>query len=102
MSLEERLAQLETAVLTAGAATKEILTFDEACMFMGVTRSHLYKLTSNRKLAHHKPNGKMIYFKRDDLTSWLLQNRISTTEEIAMKATAYTLSNKIDTKSRPN
>lgn len=102
MSLEERLAQLEVAVLTAGTAPKEILTFDETCAFMGVTRSHLYKLTSTRKLAHHKPNGKMIYFKREDLTAWLLQNRISTDEEIAMKATAYTLSHKIGAKNRPN
>ncbi len=31
----------------------------------------------------------MIYFKRDELSAWLLQNRVSTSEEIAMKATTY-------------
>lgn len=102
MSLEERLTQLEAEVLTANATTKEILTFDEACMYMGVTRSHLYKLTSTRKLTHFKPNGKMIYFKRDDLAAWLLQNRIATSEEIGIKATAYTLSHKIGAKNRAN
>lgn len=43
MTTEERLSKLEQAILLAGLGTKEILTFDEACVFMGVTRSHLYK-----------------------------------------------------------
>lgn len=49
MTTEERLSKLEQAILLAGLGTKEILTFDEACVFMGVTRSHLYKLTSGRE-----------------------------------------------------
>ena len=85
MTTEERLSKLEQAILLAGLGTKEILTFDEACVFMGVTRSHLYKLTSD---------GKMIYFKRDELSAWLLQNRVSTSEEIAMKATTYTMNHR--------
>lgn len=52
MTTEERLSKLEQAILLAGLGTKEILTFDEACVFMGVTRSHLYKLTSGGKVIH--------------------------------------------------
>lgn len=81
MTTEERLSKLEQAILLAGLGTKEILTFDEACVFMGVTRSHLYKLTSGGK-------------ERDELSAWLLQNRVSTSEEIAMKATTYTMNHR--------
>ena len=81
MTTEERLSKLEQAILLAGLGTKEILTFDEACVFMGVTRSHLYQLTSGGK-------------ERDELSAWLLQNRVSTSEEIAMKATTYTMNHR--------
>ena len=37
----------------------------------------------------------MIYFKKEELAEWILQNRVSTSEEIAMKATAYTMSHKV-------
>ncbi|EXZ98982.1 hypothetical protein M087_3489 [Bacteroides fragilis str. S23 R14] len=36
----------------------------------------------------------MIYFKRDELSSWLLQGRVSTSEEIAMQAISYTMNRK--------
>lgn len=95
MNLEQRLSQSEAAIMTANVAAKDILTFDEACIYMGVSRSFMYKCTSTNRISHYKPSGRMIYFKKSDLTEWMLQNRISTSEEIAMKATAYTMSHKI-------
>ena len=95
MNLEQRLSQLEAAMLTANVAAKEILTFDEACVYMGVSRSFLYKCTSTNRIPHYKPSGRMIYFKKEELAEWILQNRVSTSEEIAMKATTYTMSHKL-------
>lgn len=95
MKLEQGLSQSEAAMLTANIASKEILTFDEACMYMGVSKSFMYKCTSTNRIPHYKPSGRMIYFKKEDLSSWMLQNRISTTEEIEMKATAYTMSHEV-------
>lgn len=102
MNLEERLSQLEKAVLTASAVQKEILTFDEACIYMGMARSCLYKLTHTKKIIYHKPNGKMIYFKRVDLDTYMLQNRIATADEIEMQANAYVFSNKSGKGKRAN
>ena len=73
---------------------RKIIKIRTGYFIMGVTRSHLYKLTSGGKVIHYKPNGKMIYFKRDELSAWLLQNRVSTSEEIAMKATTYTMNHR--------
>lgn len=94
MNLEKRLSQTEAATLTANIVSKEILTFDEACIYMGVSKSFMYKCTSTNRIAHFKPSGRMIYFKKEDLTAWMLQNRVSTSDEIGMKATAYTMSHK--------
>lgn len=61
---------------------KEILTFEEACIYLGRSKSFLYKLTSMRLIPHYVPNGKVIYFKRLELDEWILRNRRKTRNEI--------------------
>jgi len=55
---------------------KEILSFKEAVAYMNVSQSLLYKLTSQGKITHFKPNNGKIYFKRIDLDQWMLQNEV--------------------------
>lgn len=54
--------------------TKEVLSFKEAVEFLDVSKSFLYKLTANSEIIHFKPNGKLIYFKRQDLLNWIYGN----------------------------
>ena len=51
----------------------------EACQYMGIAESYLYKLTSAKKIPHYKPNGRMIYFNKQELDQWLLSNPIGAT-----------------------
>lgn len=90
-NIEQRLSNIEQILQMAGIATKEILTFEEAAQFTGLSKSTLYKLTSGRKVPHYKPSGKLCYFNRGELQTWLLQNRISTTDEISSQAQAFCL-----------
>lgn len=69
--------------------TKNVLTFSEACLFSGLSKSHMYRLTSTRQVPHFKPFGKMVYFERAELEKWLLQNRVVTTAESETKAANY-------------
>lgn len=89
MSVDEIRTAVEQAVKGIGLASKEVLTFDEAAQFTGLAKSTLYKMTSGQKIPHYKPSGKLCYFNREELQAWLMQNRISTTDEIAGKAQAY-------------
>lgn len=57
--------------------TKEVLTSDEAAAYMGIAKSYLYKLTSKCLIPHYKPMGKMCYFNRKELESWLQSNRVA-------------------------
>jgi len=93
-TLEQRLNTVEQAVQMAGLATKEVLTFDEAATFTGLSKSYLYKLTSGQRIPHYKPAGKILYFSREELQAWLLQNRVSTIDEITGKAQVYCMANK--------
>jgi len=86
---QEQLNRIETAAFSQ----KNVFTFDEACRFTGLSKSHLYKLTSRQRVPHSKPNGKLVYFDRVELEKWLLNNRISTTDEIEMAAQNYCTTN---------
>lgn len=64
----------------------DLFTFQEACMYIGISESMLYKLTSGKEIPHYKPRGKMIYFAKEDLDEWLLQNYEPTVDEAARMA----------------
>ena len=75
-------------LLTASVliAQKEVLSASEAATYMNVSLSHLYKLTAERKVPHFKPMGKMVYFNRLELESWLQSNRVATDAELEQQA----------------
>lgn len=89
MELKQRIENLEAAVKMATINTKEVLTFDEAAKYLGMSKSYLYKLTSTKRIPHYKPTGKMNYFNRIELDQWLQANRVSTEVELSQKAQSY-------------
>ena len=80
--LQKRVETLED-MLEAG---KEVLTVEEAAKFMGIARSSLYKMTSDQTIPFYRPNGKMIFFEKSDILSWIRKNRVSSREEIEEEA----------------
>ena len=79
--IEEKLDCINPRLLTIEhvdrfySEVKTVFTVAEACEYMGITESHLYKLTSAGKIPHYKPTGKLMYFDRSELDDWLLQNK---------------------------
>ena len=65
------------------------LTIQETAKFLNLSQSHLYKLTSERKIPHFKPSGKKIYFDKSELVQWLKRNPARTQEETEEKAASY-------------
>jgi excisionase family DNA binding protein len=92
IQLIEKLSKIES--LFNQIPQKEVLNFGEACEFLNLSASYLYKLTSAQKLPHYKPNGKKIYFRRGELQEWLLKNRIKPLAEIEQEAMDYVVSKK--------
>lgn len=72
---------------------KDVLSLEEAALYLGIKKSYLYKLTADRKIPHSKPGGKVIYFEREALDRWMLSNPVITTEEISRRAQEYCLRN---------
>ncbi len=79
---------------------KPFLSTDEAAAFIGVSRSTLYKLTSARQIPHFKPAGKLMYFERAALESWMRANRIASTDELQAAAANYCESRPLGSKQK--
>jgi len=60
----------------------EVLTFEQACQYLDVSKFYLYRLTSTRKIPHFKPRGKRIYFSKRELASWLLRNPVPVEDSV--------------------
>tara|TARA_R110002049_G_scaffold25956_5_gene90717 strand:- start:1487 stop:1774 length:288 start_codon:yes stop_codon:yes gene_type:complete len=86
----ERLDRLEKLLI----GSKEVLTFDEASDYTGISRSYLYKLTASGKIPHSKPNGKMVFFDKKKLVDWLLQHKQEPQLKITDNTQAGNLANK--------
>ena len=65
--------------------TKEVWTCAETCTYLGLQPRGLYKMTHLRKIPHYK-KGKLLFFKRSEIIAWLLQCRVSTTDELEQRA----------------
>ena len=73
-SQNNRIKTLEHLLFDA----KDVLTLEEAALFMGISKSSLYKMTHKHELPFYRPNGKLIYFEKSELVKWMLQNRSMT------------------------
>lgn len=87
--IEERIKALEKIFL----CQKEIFNLDEAAMYIGVSKSNLYKMTAYRKIPHYKPAGRYIYFERAELDNWIREGAVKTEEQLNDQANAYTMTN---------
>ena len=85
----KRLEKIEQLLNNQGLYQKEVLSFSEGCSYCGFTPSHMYKLTSLNTIPFYKPNGKMVFFRRSELDTWLLRNRSSSKEELEAQAIIF-------------
>lgn len=84
------LKELEEIKKLTLLSTKKVLTMDDVSLLTGLSKSHVYKLVSWKKIPHYKSNGgKLTFFEKTELEEWLLQNRVKTTDEIEAEAQIY-------------
>lgn len=97
MSEEKLLSKLEKIEEHLEQQTilkKEVLNFHEASKYLGLSQSHMYKLTSTNSIPCYRPEGKKLYFNRAELDSWLQRNRSKSDMDISKEANDYVNDNK--------
>ncbi|MDM1413262.1 helix-turn-helix transcriptional regulator [Myroides odoratimimus] len=73
---------------------KEMLNVQELSEYIGMSTSSIYKLVYNNKIPNYKPNGKILYFDREEINTWLRQNKSQSITQIQQQALDYSLKNR--------
>lgn len=87
--LHNQLERLEYLLEKNYIANKAVFNADEASDYLGVSKSYLYKLTHQRLIACYRPQGKLLYFRKEDLDTWIFRNRQESKDELAKEAIAF-------------
>lgn len=53
----------------------EVFTLDEACEYLSISKSSLYKMNMEKVIPFNKPSRK-VYYKKSDLDNFLNSNRM--------------------------
>ena len=94
INIAQRFDRLEQLTLIGA---KPILNLDEAVAFTGLSKGHMYRLTSTKQIPYYKKCRK-IYFKKSELEEWMLESRIPTQSEIESIVTTRNSINRIGRK----
>ncbi len=92
--IQNELKEIKELLRRQAIQQKEILTIDEAAEFLGLSKSRLYKMTSNKEIPYYKPGGKVTYLNRQDLEQWILNSRISSTSDVDFEMETYVSGNR--------
>ena len=87
-SIEEltiKFESIEKLLLTQ----KNVLNFSDVELYTNLSKSYLYELTSSGGIPCYKPNGKHLYFKRQEIEDWLLSNKKVTNIELDELASTH-------------
>jgi excisionase family DNA binding protein len=71
----------------------EIMDVKQAADFLRLKITTLYEKTSLKIIPHFK-KGNKLYFKRDELQSWVQDGKVKTTDELESEAASYTMRKK--------
>ena len=98
----DKLTEIAEKLDQQNMLQKTVLNFNDACVYLDVSSSHLYKLTSAKQIPHFCPQGKKLYFRREELDNWLQRNRQQTTEELEETVTdSFTRVSRFKTNASP-
>ncbi len=88
------LKKLDGIELLLKETSDEVFTFEQARLYLDVSASYLYKLTSQSLIPHSKPNGKKLYFSKMELDAWLKRNPVKTIDAIDQSSNDYMVHNR--------
>lgn len=95
-SIQNDIKELKSLLVNQSTytTTKEYLSADEAADFLSIQKSYLYKLVHQGVIGRHKPFGKLLYFKIEDLKTFIESGKIKSRTEIEREADLYLLKSK--------
>lgn len=89
---EEILERLDQIQQCLTLQVKQVLNIREAAIILGMKPDTVRGMVNRHAIPFYKPNHNLLYFRKEELEQWMLQNRTSTDEEIESQAEAISYS----------
>ncbi len=77
-----RLDNLTIIIDLIRKGSQPYLSLEDAATYLCMSKSTLYKHTSEGHISFFKPNGKLILFSKSDLDKWIGEKKIYSNEEL--------------------
>lgn len=74
--VERALDELTKHIHEKIQSSNSFMTANEAAKYLGCSAANIYKLTMNCEIPYYKPNGKKLYFKKNELDEWIEKSRV--------------------------
>lgn len=65
---------------------KPFMAVEELAVYLHLSPAYIRKMTHNREIPYYKPNGKKLYFSKEEIDEWVLSSRVATAEELRSEA----------------
>ena len=88
-TLQKELQEIRKFIKEQNILGKEILTLEEAALYLGQSKSSIYKLTSAKEIPYYSPGGKKIYFRRSELDQWVFSSKVEFVGEVMEDVESY-------------
>jgi len=95
MEPEQIFNELQEIKRFAILSSKRALTLSDVCALTGLSKSHIYKMTSNNSIPFYRNDGgKLLFFDKTEIENWCLKYRNKTADELESEAANYIVTGK--------
>ena len=85
----KKLEDIDAKISNQSILSKEFLTLAETALYLGHSKSSMYRMTSKKEIPFYNPGGKKIYFKRRELDDWISKGRVNSYSEVVGETDQY-------------
>lgn len=87
--LLQEFIELKKQIQNLSHYNKDYLTIEETSLYLGLSKSALYKKRGSGAFNFYQPGGKLIYFKKSELIEWIEKGKVTTAEDLLRQSTNY-------------
>jgi len=88
-NIQNEIKEIKRLLLSQNLLQKEFFTVAEATIYLQLSKSCLYKMTSKKEIPFYSPGGKKIYFLKTELDDWIYSCRVTSSNEVEEEVGEY-------------
>ena len=87
--IQNEVKKIREFIELQSVLSKEVLTLAELSLYLGQSKSSIYKLTSKKEIPFYTPGGKKCYFKKSEIDNWILNSKVLPVDQVDQEVESY-------------